>query len=157
MVEGGPPVGLSEDEAYEPPGWARVVLVVSIIAHSTVVLALLPLGVFLVLGMEGASGAWEFWGDTTVLGGAFLVTSAFQVLGLALLARRSDGALVSFNLGTILLAATALWSVVTAEASAGTNILLLLLLLPFLGGFGVQSQGIRRWWFQDAGDDADPE
>ena len=150
MDDDGPPVGLSEDEAYDPPFWAKPVLALSVLALAVTVLLMLSLGIALVAGDGNAVKAWDFWGDTDLLG-ALLIASALLVsLGIGVLMMRNDNSLVLLLLGVVVFEVVMLRGIVRFEGSSGPTMLLLLMLIPFLALFGLQITEVRRWLFQSS-------
>lgn len=145
-----PPMGLSEDEAYDPPLWAKLVLALSVLALAGTVLLMLSLGIALVAGDGNAVKVWDFWGDTDLLG-ALLIASAILVsLGIGVLMMRNDNSLVLLLLGVVVFEVTLLRGVVRFEGSSGPTLFLLLMLIPFLALFGLQMNEVRRWLFQSS-------
>ena len=153
MKEEGPPLGLSEDEAYRPPAWVRPVLALCLLAFILMVALQALLGTALLLEDGSTLKAWDFWGNTSVLAGMFLASAALMALGTVLLLGHDDDGLSMLLLGLVVLAVAMLWGIVVFEGAGGPAALLLLMLVPLLALFGLQTSDVRRWWFQDT--DAD--
>ncbi len=151
MQDGPPPVGLSEDEAYEPPRWVRPLLALSAAAFILMVFIQLVLAIALLTGDDATVKVWDFWGDPVVLGSLLMVSAALMALGVALLLRRRDDALALLLLGMALYEGTMLWGLVRFEGAGGPAMVLLLMLVPLLAMFGLQSMEVRRWYFQASG------
>lgn len=150
MDDDAPPMGLSEDEAYDPPFWVKPVLFLSVIALVGMVLLVLALGIALVIGDENTVKAWDFWGNTDLLGGLLLVSAVLMALGIAVLLRHNDDSLALLLLGAMVFESAMLWGVVKFEGTGGPAMLLLVMLIPFLALFGLQAEEVRRWFFQSA-------
>ncbi len=146
-------MGLPEDEAFRPPVWVRPVLALSMVAFAGMFAIQLGLGLALVTGDESTVKAWDFWGNTGVLGGMFLTSAILVGLGIALFLMRSDDSLALFLLSTVVLSMAMLWGVIRYEGTGGPTTLLVLMLIPLLAMFGVQSNGVRRWYLQSSGSD----
>ncbi|UCC92538.1 MAG: hypothetical protein JSW25_07690 [Thermoplasmata archaeon] len=147
MNDEEPPVGLSDEVAFTPPGWAKPLLAISVLAMGGVLIFCLALGVMLLAGDVNAVKAWDFWGDTDVLGALLVMSSALLALGFAFLLKRSDDSLALFLLGIVVFEGTMLWGIVAFEGKGGPVVLLLLMVIPFLALFGLQTDEIRRWFF----------
>jgi len=143
-------MGLSEDEAYEPPLWVKPVLFLSVIALIGMVLLVLALGIGLVAGDDSTVKAWDFWGNTDLLGGLLLASAVLMALGIAVLLRHNDDSLALLLLGATVFEAAMLWGVVKFEDAGGPAMLLLVMLIPFLAIFGLQADEVRRWFFHSA-------
>lgn len=148
MDDDVPPMGLSEDEAYDPPLWVKPVLFLSVIALVGMVLLVLVLGFALVAGDDNAVKAWDFWGNTDLLGGLLLASAVLMALGIAVLLRHNDDSLALLLLGATVFESAMLWGVVKFEGTGGPAMLLLVMLIPFLALFGLQAEEVRRWFFQ---------
>ena len=143
-------MGLSEDEAYNPPFWVKPVLFLSVIALVGMVLLVLALGIALVTGDENTVKAWDFWGDTDLLGGLLLASAVLMALGIAVLLRHNDDSLALLLLGAMVFESAMLWGIVKFEGSGGPAMLLMVMLIPFLALFGLQADEVRRWFFHSA-------
>ncbi len=143
-------MGLSEDEAYDPPLWVRPVLFLSVTALVGMVLLVLALGIALVAGDDNAVNAWDFWGSTDLLGVLLLASAVLMALGIAVLLRHNDDSLALLLLGATVFESAMLWGVVKFEGTGGPAMLLLVMLIPFLALFGLQAEEVRRWFFQSA-------
>ncbi len=141
-------MGLSEDEAYDPPLWVKPVLFLSVIALVGMVLLVLALGIALVAGDDNAVNAWDFWGSTDLLGVLLLASAVLMALGIAVLLRHNDDSLALLLLGATVFESAMLWGVVKFEGTGGPAMLLLVMLIPFLALFGLQAEEVRRWFFQ---------
>ena len=141
-------MGLSEDEAFEPPRWVRPLLALCATAIALMVVVQVALAVALLTGDEATTKAWDFWGDPSTLGTLLLVSTAFMALGLGLLLRRRDDSLSLLLLGMTVFEVTMLWGLVHFEGTGGPTMVLLLMLVPLLAMFGFQSIEVRRWYFQ---------
>ncbi|NIP36324.1 MAG: hypothetical protein GWN18_15315 [Thermoplasmata archaeon] len=146
-------VGLPEDEAYRPPVWVRPVLALSMLAFAGMFALQLGLGLALVAGNETSVKAWQFWGNTTVLGGMFLVSAILIGLGIVQILRRRDDSLALFLLSIVVLSTAMLLGIIRFDGSGGPTTLLVLMLIPLLAMFGVQSREVRRWCFHSSGSD----
>ena len=143
-------MGLSEDEAYDPPLWVKPVLFLSVIALVGMVLLVLALGIALVAGDDNAVNAWDFWGSTDLLGVLLLASAVLMALGIAVLLRHNDDSLALLLLGATVFESAMLWGVVKFEGTGGPAMLLLVMLIPFLALFGLQAEEVRRWFFHSA-------
>jgi hypothetical protein len=148
--EDGTPLGLSEDEAYEPSMWAKPLLLISVLALGGNLFFSVVLGVLVLTDDVASVNAWDFWGDTDVLGALLILSAALITLGLGFFARRSDDSLALFLLGVIVFESAMLWGIVQFEGAGGPVMLLLLMLVPFLALFGLQTDEIRRWYFHSS-------
>jgi hypothetical protein len=146
----GPPMGLSEDEAYDPSFWVRPVLALSALALGGMVLVTASLGIALVTGDVATVKAWDFWGNTDALGVAWLVAASLMAPGIALLLRRSDDSLPLLLLGVMVFEGTMLWGIIRFEGVGGPAFLLLFMLIPFLALAILQLDEVRRWVFHSA-------
>lgn len=153
MDENAPPLGLSEDEAYDPPTWVRPLVAISVLALAGTTLLLAVMGVALVTGDESTVKAWDYWGNTGLLGALWLVAALLMALGIAVLARRSDDSLAYLLLGVVVLVGTMLWAIVRFEEPGGPALILLVMLVPFLALGGLQMEEPRRWLFRSHEDD----
>jgi hypothetical protein len=151
MEDEAPPVGLSEDEAFEPPRWVRPLLGLCAVAFALMVVIQLALAIALLMGDEVTTKAWDFWGDPSTLGTLLLASATLMALGLGLLLRRRDDSLSLLLLGMTVFEVTMLWGLVHFEGAEGPTMVLLLMLVPLLAMFGFQSAEVRRWYFQSAG------
>jgi hypothetical protein len=147
VEDDSPPVGLSEDEAYDPPSWVRPVIGLSVGLLLLSCLLLTVLSLALVTGAEDTGKAWGFWGDTRVLGALLLAAAVLIGLGLLLFLRHDDNSLALMLLGLMVLSGTMLWGIVHYTRSGGPLVMLLMLLVPLMAMFGLQSTEVRRWWF----------
>lgn len=143
-------MGLSEDEAYDPPFWVKPVVALSTIALGGVVFLTASLGIALVIGDEATVTVWDFWGNTDLLGGLWLVTAVLLALGIAFIIRRSDDSLALLLLGVMVFVGTMLWGIIKFEGTGGPAFLLLFMLIPFLALAGLQFEETRRWLFHSA-------
>jgi len=143
-------MGLSEDEAYDHPFWVRPVVALSVIALGGMVLLIATLGIALVTGDETTVKAWDFWGNTDILGGLWLVAALLMALGIALLLKRSDDSMALLLLGVMVFVGTMLWGIVKFEGAGGPTLILLLTLVPFLALAILQLEEARRWLFHSA-------
>ena len=150
MDNDAPPMGLSEDEAYDPPFWVKPVVALTVLALGAMVLLTASLGIALVTGDESTVTAWDFWGNTDALGGMWLVAAFLMALGIALLLRRSDDSLALLLLGVMVFVGTMLWGIVKFEGAGGPAFILLITLIPFLALAGLQLEEVRRWLFHSA-------
>lgn len=73
MEEDGPPIGMSEDGAYELPIWVKPLLRLIILVLPILPIVLFIVGLPLVTGAEHATKVWSFWGNTQLLGALFLL------------------------------------------------------------------------------------
>jgi hypothetical protein len=153
VEDGTPQVGLTEDEAYEPPRWVRPLLAVSVAALLLMAVLQLVLGVALLAGDDVTVEAWDFWGSPSALGSLLLLSAALTFMGIALLLKRRDDSLSLLLLGMTLFEVTMIWGLVRFEGAGGPTTVLLLMLVPLLAMFGLQSVEVRRWFFQPS--DAD--
>jgi hypothetical protein len=146
-------MGLSEEEAYEPPIWAKPLLAVSVLALAGNLLFSLALGALLLTGDDASVRTWDFWGDVDVLAVLLVISAALLCLGFAFLAKRSDDSLALLLLGVVVFEATMLWGIVQFDETGGPVMLLLLMLVPFLALFGLQAEEVRRWYFLSVPDE----
>lgn len=145
-----PPMGLSEDVAYDPPLWAKAVLALSVLALAGTVLLMVSLGIALVTGNENAVKVWDFWGNTDLLGGLLIAAAILVSLGIGVLMMRNDDSLVLLLLGVVVFEVTLLRGVARFEGAGGPTLFLMLMLIPFLALFGLQVTEVRRWLFQSS-------
>lgn len=151
MEDDSPPVGLSEDEAYDPPSWVRPVIGLSVVLLLLSCLLLAVLSLALVAGAEDTEKAWGFWGDALTLGALLLASAVLMGLGTFLFLRHDDNSLALMLLGMVVLSATMVWGIAQYTRSGGPLVMLLMLLVPLLAMFGLQSAEVRRWWFHSMG------
>ena len=147
MEEEAPPIGLSEDEAYDPSYWVKTYFALCMVLLGGMAVLLLALGAMLLVGDEATVGAWESWGSATALGGVLLASAVLMALGLLVVLRRNDDGLALVMLGFTVLAVAMVWGIFSYEGDEGPSTLLVLLLVPLVGLFGLQSNEVRRWWF----------
>lgn len=152
METGTPRPGLTGNEAYEPPRWVKPILALSWTAFLLICVFQLVLGLLLVTGDDVTARAWDFWGSPLLLGSLLLASAALTASGLALLLRRRDDALSLLLLGMALFEVTMIWGLVRFEGARGPSFLLVLMLVPLLAMFGVQSVEVRRWYFRTSDD-----
>jgi hypothetical protein len=146
----GPPIGLSEDEAYDPPRWVKPVLKLVITVMPILPFVLIIIGVPLVAGADAATKVWSFWGDTRVLGALLLVAALLFAGGILLLLKRNDDSLALLTLGLIVFEGTMFWAVLGFQGSNGQWLFLLVMLAPLAVMACLQSSEVRRYWFVNA-------
>jgi hypothetical protein len=136
-----PPVGLSEEEAYEPTSLTRVLVAAGIILAILVGVVVVSQGAFLLMD-EDAQSTWEFWGSTGLLGTLFIGSGLAVLFGAFLALVHNDNSLVLLFLGVLVLEVTMLIAVVKVTEGSLRGLLFLLMLLPFAMLMCFQNDGV---------------
>jgi hypothetical protein len=147
VEEEAPPIGLSEDEAYDPSYWVKTYFALCMVLLGGMAALQTALGVMLLVGDEATVEAWGSWGSSSALGGVLLVSAALLASGLLMVLRRDDDGLALLMLGFCSFAVAMVCGIFRYEGGEGPSTLLVLLLVPLVGLFGLQSNEVRRWWF----------
>jgi hypothetical protein len=144
VTEGPPPLGLSEDEAFSPSLETKLLVFSGIGLAIIVGLVVVLQGVFL-FTQENAKVAWEFWGNTDILGGLFVIIAISMFMGALLAISHNDNCLVLIFLGVLILEVTMLLAVIKVSDVDMRLLLFLLMLLPFAMFLMFQQDGVRKW------------
>ncbi len=155
MRDDEPPIGLSEDEAYDTPKWVIASVAVASIMAVGMTAMVVSLGIAVAIDGTTASRIWAFWGSTKLLGGLLVASGAALVLGLVMLFRRNDIGLALLLIG-VLIFQLVMFRAVLTEPDAGTRgFFFLVMLLPFLMLLLFQLEGVRTWFLVRGQDDID--
>jgi hypothetical protein len=145
--DAAPSLGLSEDEAYDIPAWGKPAMLLSALALVGTMLMAVILGTAMVIGDAHTLRSWDFWGNTDVLGGLLLVSAILLGAGLVVLIKRNDNSLALLLLGVVVFESAMLWGLFQLDRPGSPNNMLLVMLVPLLAVFGLQTDGVRRWFF----------
>lgn len=152
MEDEGPPIGLSEDEAFRPKIWVVVLAGAAILTLAASGVYMMGQGATL-QASSLARGVWDFWGPPRVLGALFLLSGLGMLSAAVLAALRRETSLAVGFLGVLLFEVVMLIAVLRVDDAGAKVYFFGVMLPPFLALLPFQVPQVGDWLFKGGSDE----